>query len=136
MMMVCQVMPLTKTDPFAGGMEVKGVKVTEVVVTPMITTPPEGGKRRRMDFLLRSNIPEFGSKKGHPHDVADAFRQWAHCITYYHDYYEDSYLMPLVVSFLKGDASDMFKWTQSITPGGAQDLSTLFQMLCEHYCGS
>ena len=44
--------------------------------------------------------------------------------------------MPLVVSSLKGDASDVFDWTQSITPGGAQDLSTLLQMLCEHYCGS
>ena len=74
--------------------------------------------------------------KGHPHDVADAFRQWAHCITYYHDYYEDSYLIPLVVSSLKGDASDVFNWTWSVTLGGAQDLSTLLQMLHEHYCGS
>ena len=44
--------------------------------------------------------------------------------------------MPLVVSSLKGDASNVFDWTQSITPGGAQDLSTLLQMLHEHYCGS
>ena len=44
--------------------------------------------------------------------------------------------MPLVVSSLKGDASDVFDWTQSVTPGGTQDLSTLLQMLCEHYCGS
>ena len=44
--------------------------------------------------------------------------------------------MPLVVPSLKGDASDVFDWTWSITPGGAQDLSTLLQMLCEHYCGS
>ena len=44
--------------------------------------------------------------------------------------------MPLVVSSLKGEASDVFDWTQSITPGGSQDLSTLLQMLCEHYCGS
>ena len=43
--------------------------------------------------------------------------------------------MPLVVS-LMGDASDVFDWTWSITPGGAQDLSTLQQMLWEHYCGS
>ena len=68
--------------------------------------------------------------------MADAFRQWARCITYYRDYYEDSYLMPLVVSSLKGDASDVFDWTQSITLGGTQDLSTLLQMLQEHYCGS
>ena len=68
--------------------------------------------------------------------MADAFRQWAHYITYYCDYYEDLYLMPLVVSSLMGDTSDVFDWTQSITPGGAQDLSMLLQMLQEHYCGS
>ena len=44
--------------------------------------------------------------------------------------------MPLVVSSLKGDASDVFDWTQSVTPGGTQDLSKLLQMLREHYCGS
>ena len=44
--------------------------------------------------------------------------------------------MPLVVSSLKGDASDVFDWTWNVTPGGAQDLSTLLQMLREHYCGS
>ena len=44
--------------------------------------------------------------------------------------------MPLVVSSLTGDASDVFDWTWSVTPGGAQDLSTLLQMLREHYCGS
>ena len=43
--------------------------------------------------------------------------------------------MPLVVS-LTGDASDVFDWTCSISPGGTQDLSTLLQMLREHYCGS
>ena len=30
----------------------------------------------------------------------------------------------------------MFDWTCSISPEGAQDLSTLLQMLREHYCGS
>ena len=44
--------------------------------------------------------------------------------------------MPLVVSSLKGDTSDVFDWTQSVTPGGAQDLSTLLRMLHERYCGS
>ena len=44
--------------------------------------------------------------------------------------------MPLVVSYLKGDASDVFDWTRSVTLGGSQDLSTLLQMLREHYCGS
>ena len=44
--------------------------------------------------------------------------------------------MPLVVSSLTGDASDMFDWTCSVTPGGTQDLFVLLQMLREHYCGS
>ena len=44
--------------------------------------------------------------------------------------------MPLVVSSLTGDASDVFDWTCSISPADAQDLSTLLQMLREHYCGS
>ena len=44
--------------------------------------------------------------------------------------------MPLVVLSLTGDASDVFDWTCSVTPGGAQDLSMLLQMLREHYCGS
>ena len=96
-----------------------------------------GGRQKKKDgFSSKIQIPEFGVKKGHPHNVADAFRQWAHCIMYYHEYYEDSYLMPLVVSSLTGDASDVFDWTCSVTPGGSQDLSALLQMLREHYCGS
>ena len=74
-------------------------------------------------------IPEFGGKKGHSGDVTDAFRQWARCITYYRDYYEDSYLMPLVVSSLTGDASDVFDWILSLNHGEPQDLTTLLQML-------
>ena len=95
-----------------------------------------GGRCKRKDgFSSKIQIPKFGGKKGHPHDVADAFRQWACCITY-REYYEDSYLMPLVVSSLTGDASDVFDWTCSVPPGGAQDLSEFLQMLREHYCGS
>ena len=100
-------------------------------------TCTSGRRQKKKDgFSSKIQIPKFSGKKGHPYDVADTFRQWACCITYYRDYYEDSYLMPLVVSSLKGDASDMFDWTCSVTLGGAQDLSTLHQMLCEHYCGS
>ena len=94
-------------------------------------------RRKKKDgFSNKIQIPEFGGKKGHPQDVASAFRQWARCITYYRDYYEDSYLMPLVVSSLTGDTSDVFDWTRSLTPGDPQDLSALLQMLREHYCGS
>ena len=94
-------------------------------------------RRKKKDgFSNKIQIPEFGGKKGHPQDVASAFRQWVRCITYYRDYYEDSYLMPLVVSSLTGDASDVFDWMRSLTPGDPQDLSALLQMLREHYCGS
>ena len=44
--------------------------------------------------------------------------------------------MPLVVSSLRGDASDVFDWILSLNPGNTQDLTTLLQMLREHYCGS
>ena len=95
------------------------------------------GRRKKKDgFSSKIQIPEFGGKKGHTHDVAGAFWQWARCITYYCDYYEDSYLMPLVVSSLTGDASDVFDWILSLNPGNTQDLTTLLQMLREHYCGS
>ena len=100
------------------------------------TSIPRGRQKKKDGFSSKIQILEFGGKKGHPHDVADAFRQWANCITYYHEYYEDSYLMPLVVLSLTGNASDMFDWTRSVTPGAAQDLFVLLQMLREHYSGS
>ena len=100
-------------------------------------THSSGGRHKKKDgFSSKIPIPEFGGKKGHAHDVAGAFRQWARCITYYRDYYEDSYLMPLVVSSLMGDASDVFNWIRSLNPGDTQDLTTLLQMLREHYCES
>ena len=95
------------------------------------------GRRKKIDgFSSKIQIPEFDGKKGHLGDVTDAFRQWTRCITYYRNYYEDSYLMPLVVSSLMGDASDVFDWILSLNHGDPQDLMTLLQMLREHYCGS
>ena len=44
--------------------------------------------------------------------------------------------MPLVVSSLTGDASDVFDWIHSLNPGNTEDLTALLQMLREHYCGS
>ena len=100
-------------------------------------THSSGGRQKKKDgFSSKIQIPEFEGKKGHTHNVAGAFQQWAHCITYYRDYYEDSYLMPLVVSSLMGDVSDVFDWILSLNPGNTQDLTTLLQMLREHYCGS
>ena len=49
-------------------------------------THSSGGRWKKKDgFLSKIQIPEFGGKKGHTHDVAGAFRQRAHCITYYRD---------------------------------------------------
>ena len=44
--------------------------------------------------------------------------------------------MPLVVSSLTGDASDVFDWILSLNLENTQDLTTLLQILREHYCGS
>ena len=100
-------------------------------------TRSSGGRHKKKDgFLSKIQIPEFRGKKRHTHDVSSASRQWARCITYYHDYYEDLYLMPLVVSSLMGDASDVFNWIRGLNSGRTQDLTTLLQMLREHYCGS
>ena len=49
--------------PPTGGVEVEGFEVTEVVVTPMIPTPLEGGEGRRMDFLVRSKSPNLVARK-------------------------------------------------------------------------
>ena len=100
------------------------------------STSNRGRQKKKDGFSSKIQIPEFGGKKGHLGDITDAFRQWARCITYYRDYYEDSYLMPLVVSSLTGDASDVFDWILSLNHGNPQDLTTLLKMLREHYCGS
>ena len=100
------------------------------------STSSRGRRKKKDGFSSKIQIPEFGGKKGHLGDVTDAFRQWARCIMYYRDYYEDSYLMPLVVSSLTGDASDVFDWILSLNHGDPQDLTTLLQMLREHYFGS
>ena len=54
MMTGCPLILPSLTGPLAGGMGAKEVKVTGVVVTPMKLTPLEEGKRKRMDFLVRS----------------------------------------------------------------------------------
>ena len=108
----------------------------QTALTPSDPLPlREAEGRRKMDFLEKSKSQSL-VEKGHSGEVTDAFRQWARCITYYRDYYEDSYLMPLVVSSLTGDASDVFDWILSLNQGEPQDLTTLLQMLREHYCGS
>ena len=45
------------------------------------TLSSKGRQKKKDGFSSKIQIPEFRGKKGHPHDVAYAFRQWAHCIT-------------------------------------------------------
>ena len=130
---------LTRKGGEAEVAKVAGVATAWIVLTPLnplLLVEGKGRRRKKDGFSSKIQIPEFGGKKGHLGDVTDAFRQWARCITYYRDYYEDSYLMPLVVSSLTGDASDIFDWILSLNHGEPQDLTTLLQMLREHYCGS
>ena len=44
--------------------------------------------------------------------------------------------MPLVVSSLTRDTSDVFNWICGLNSARTQDLTTLLQTLREHYCGS
>ena len=123
--------PLSLGSPFIRGVGAGEIDVTRVVVTPIKLSPLEGDERKRMDSLVRSKSPNLGARRV-------ILMMWPTLlgITSYHEYYEDSYLMPLVVSSLTGDTSDVFDWMRSVTPGGTQDLSMLLQMLREHYCGS
>ena len=124
--------PLTKSGEGVEVPKAAGVaRVIGVLMTLTDLLPPMEEERRKMDFPVKSISP-----KGHSSDVTEAFQQWARCITYYRDYYEDSYLMLLVVSSLMGDASDVFGSILSLNPGNTQDLTTLLQMLREHDCGS
>ena len=69
-----------------------------------------------MGVTTKVQIPEFGGNGSHP-DVASAFRTWAHTITYYYEYYKDHYLMPLVVTSVKDNATAMFDFTCTLFPG-------------------
>ena len=93
-------------------------------------------RKKKEGFSSKITIPDFCGKEGHTNEAANAFRAWARSIMYYRDYYQDSYLMPLVVASLKGDAADVFDWMRTLHPDNTQDLSTLLQMLRDHYCGS
>ena len=68
-------------------------------------------RKKKEGFSSKITIPDFCGKEGHTNEAANAFRAWARSITYYRDYYQDLYLMPLVVASLKGDAVDIFDWT-------------------------
>ena len=90
-------MPLPQKGHSAGDILEGGIEAAIVAATRDSRHATRARHRKKDGFSNKIQIPKFGGKKGHPHDVASAFRHWARCITYYRDYYEDSYLMPLVV---------------------------------------
>ena len=53
------VIHLSLIGPPTEGVGAEEVEVIRVVVTPMTLTPPEGGKRKRMGFLVRSKSPNM-----------------------------------------------------------------------------
>ena len=55
-----------------------------------------GRKKKKAGVNNKVNIPEFGGKDAHPHDVASAFQSWARIVAHYRDYYEDEYLMTCI----------------------------------------
>ena len=67
-----------------------------------------GTGKKKSDVNAKIQISEFGGKQSNPHDYANAFRRWARGVLYYREYYEDEYLMSLVVSACVGDAADVF----------------------------
>ena len=93
----------------------------------------QAGKKKGV--TAKVSIPEYFGKGGHVNHVS-AFRAWAHSITYYHNYYEDHYLFPLVVALVKDDATEMFDFACSNIRGDSEDLGQIVQRMREHYCGA
>ena len=81
------------------------------------------------------NIPEFGGKDAHPHDVASAFRSWVRIVAHYCDYYEDEYLMTQVITSLKGDAAGVFDWVRH-NHHDTSDLGLIMEKIQNHYCST
>ena len=93
----------------------------------------QAGKKKGV--TAKVSIPEYFGKGGHVNHVS-AFRAWARSITYYHNYYEDHYLFPLVVASVKDDAVEMFDFACSNIRGDSEDPGQIVQRMREHYCGA
>ena len=107
------------------------VKARIVPIPPDPLCLVEGEEKRRMDFLAKSKSQNLVRKRAiqvmspMPSDSGLGASPTT-----------GTTMMPLVVSSLTGDASDVFDWILSLNYGEPQDLTTLLQMLREHYCGS
>ena len=90
-----------------------------------------GKKKKKAGVNNKVNIPEFGGKDAHPHDVASAFRSWARI----EEDEEDEYLMTQVIASLKGDAAGVFDWVRH-NQHNTSDLSLIVEKICNHYCST
>ena len=90
---------------------------------------------KKKGVTAKASIPEYFGKGGHINHVS-AFHAWARSITYYHNYYEDHYLFPLVVASVKDDTAEMFDFACSNIRGDCKDLGQIVQRMREHYCGA
>ena len=94
-----------------------------------------GRKKKKAGVNNKVNIPEFGGKDAHPHDMASTFRSWTRIIAHYRDYYEDEYLMTQVIASFKGDAAGVFDWVRH-NHHDTSDLSLIMEKICNHYCST
>ena len=83
---------------------------------------------KKTGVTAKVSIPEYYGKGGHINHVS-AFCTWARSITYYHNYYEDHYLFPLVVASVKDDAAEMFDFACSNKRGDCEDLGQIVQRM-------
>ena len=103
--------------------------------TSAMVTGGKRGKKKKAGENNKVNIPEFGGKDTHPHDVASAFRSWARIVAHYRDYYEDKYLMTQVIAFLKGDAAGVVDWVRH-NHHHTSDLGLIMEKIRNHYCST
>ena len=101
----------------------------------MTTGGRRGKKKKKAGVNNKVNIPEFGGKDAHPHDVASAFWSWARIAAHYWDYYKDEYLMFQVIASFKGDAAGVFDWVRH-NRHDTSDLSLIMEKIHNHYCGT
>ena len=94
-----------------------------------------GRKKKKAGVNNKVNIPEFGGKDAHPHNMASTFRSWARIVAHYRDYYEDGYLMTQVIASLKGDAAGVFDCVRH-NHHDTSDLSLIMEKIRNHYCST
>ena len=108
---------------------------SDTSATTMTAGGRHGRKKKKAGVNNKVNIPEFGGKDAHPHDIASTFRSWARIVAHYRDYYEDEYLMTQVIGSLKGDAAGVFDWARH-NHHDTSDLGLIMEKIRSHYCST